>query len=376
MSRGRRRPRGTLELLVTVTLNDNQLRAHLRPILELREVASVTLVADAPGPHLPKLRTVVPPQPIVRLLGRAGAKFATCLALAVRHRPDWIIGYNLVPHGITANVAGAAAGSRVMYVMIGGPVEWLGGGWSSDNRVVGRLPRPIRLLEQLLFAFVRRSTAIVTMGTGARQEVVRRGIAPERVRVIPASIDERFRPSPNGDRLYGIVTTGSLILTKRVADIVEAVAELRRTRPALRAAVLGDGPLRPELQAHAERLGVADAIDFLGFRLDVEAVYARSSVFVLASRYEGLSNALADAMASGLPAVVSDVGEQSDLVVPERNGFLFPCGDIAALVRSVGALLDDPELRRTMGKAAAVDAQALAGREKVGVAYAALFREL
>ena len=372
----RRRAPGDYRLLVTVTLNDTQLRGYLRPILELPEVASVTLVADVPAPPLPKLRTVVPPRLLVRTLGRAGAKLVMSVALARRDRPDWVVGYNLVPHGITATLAGALSGARVLYVMIGGPIEWAGGGWESDNNVVGRLPRPVPLLERVLFAFVRRATAIVTMGSAARDELIRRGIQPDRVRVIPASVDDRFRLSLNGSRPYDIVTTSALIPRKRVEDIIEAVASLRATRPDLRAAVLGDGPLADELRAHAARLGVAGAIDFLGFRNDVETIYSQASVFVLASRYEGLSNALTDAMATGLPAVVSDVGEARDLVKPERNGFLYRCGDVDDLAHHLALILDDPERRRAMGEAAAADAQALAGRDRVAGAYAAIFREL
>src|SRR5919112_1036656 len=97
---------GRLRLLLTVTLNPNQLRAHLEPITDLDEVESVTLVADVAAPPLAKLTTVVPPAWLVRLSGRAVAKLLTGVAVAVRRRPHWVLGYNLVPHGINALLIG------------------------------------------------------------------------------------------------------------------------------------------------------------------------------------------------------------------------------------------------------------------------------
>ena len=351
-----------VRVLATVTFNPNQLQAHLRPILELPEVEEVVLVADAAGPPMPKLRTVVPNRHLARLLGRAGAKLAVCVALAHRRRPDWIVGYSLVPHGINACLTRILMGGRVAYVMIGSTKEWTGGGWDSDNRILGRLSRPVPALEALFFRFVRGFDAVVTMGTDGRRELIERGIAPGRVVPIPASPDERrFHPRPGHPKEYDLLTVGSLIERKQTRDFVEAVARLRSHRPALRAAILGTGPLDQELRAQARRLGIDDAVDFLGFRRDVEEVYARSRVFVLTSRFEGLSVALIDAMASGLPAVVSDVGEARDLVREGRNGYLFEAGDVDALVRRLEPLLDEPALRERLGRAAAEDAAALAG---------------
>jgi len=217
-------------------------------------------------------------------------------------------------------------------------------------------------LEALFFRFVRGFDAVVTMGTDGRRELIERGIAPGRVVPIPASPDERrFHPRPGHPKEYDLLTVGSLIERKQTRDFVEAVARLRSHRPALRAAILGTGPLDQELRAQASRLGIDDAVDFLGFRRDVEEVYALSRVFVLTSRFEGLSVALIDAMASGLPAVVSDVGEARDLVREGRNGYLFEAGDIDALVRRLEPLLDEPALRERLGRAAAEDAAALAG---------------
>lgn len=371
----RRNPRGGLTLLVTVTLNPNQLRSHLLPILDLPEVESVVLVADEPAPVLPKLRSIVPPAGLVRVLGRAGAKLVVCTRTARRERPDWVIGYNLVPHGINAYIAGKASKARVMYQQIGGSVEWEGGGWNSDNAVLGRLPRPVPVLEELLLRLIRDCTVVIPMGRTGAESLLRHGVSPDQVEPVPPSFDEeRFRRSNNSASNYDLVTVGALIPTKQTSLFLHAVAQLRQDRPGLRAAIVGEGPEYDRLRDLARLLRVDDAVSFLGFREDVERIHLQSKIFVLTSRHEGLSVALTEAMACGLPAVVPAVGDLSDLVVDGRNGFLVQSDDGDEFVRRIGCLLDDDSLRARLGCAAASDAVAHSGRNRVSSLYRRLLR--
>ena len=332
-----------MKLLATVTLNANQLRAHLLPILALPEVEELVLVADEPPPELPKVRALLPSRAERRGLGRAGSKLFLCTREARRLRPDWVLSWNIMPHGVNGLLAGRAAGARTAYHMIGGEVEWAGGGWRSDNSVLGRLPGPVAPLERALFGVVRASDVVCTMGKTAREALLARGLDPARVFVTPPAVDvERFKPAQPARPLYDLVTVGELIPTKRLTDFIAIVERLHATRPGLRAAVAGVGPLRDELVAEAKRRGLAASIDFLGFRPDIEQVYRSGRVFVLTSRYEGLSVAMTEALASGLPVVVSDVGELRDLVDDGRNGRLVPVGDIDTFAGAIEDLLADP----------------------------------
>ena len=359
-----------MRLLVTVTFNPNQLRAHLEPILRLPEVASVTLVADAPGPSLPKLRTVVPSRARVRLLGRAVAKLVTCVAVARTERPHWVIGFNLVPHGINAAVTARLTRTQALYEMIGGPVEWQGGGWQSDNAVLGRLPRPVPALESLLLRTIRSCAVAAAMGENGRRALIERGVSPDRAVTIPPAIDEqRFRSVPRAHRTYQMLSVGALIETKQTSDFIRAFVRLSARRPGVRAAIVGEGPLQASLRAQAEDSGVKGAIDFLGFREDVEAIYADSEVFVQTSRYEALSIAVVEAMASGLPVVASDVGETRELVRHGANGYVVPVGDVEAIASRVDSLLGDDVVRERLAETAALNARAHAGYDHVANLY-------
>ena len=141
---------GGIRVLATVTCNPNQLRAHLLPILSLPEVDRVTLVADRLPPDIPKLRAVVPPRWLVRTVGRAAAKLVVCSAIALRERPDWVIGFNFVPHGFNAMVAArlarpslAVAERRTKGVQVGEQVDTVGRGRRADSgdQVLAELAR-------------------------------------------------------------------------------------------------------------------------------------------------------------------------------------------------------------------------------------------
>jgi glycosyltransferase involved in cell wall biosynthesis len=364
-----------LRILITVTFNANQLRSHLLPILALPEVTSVTLVSDLMPPALPKVRGVVPPRVLVRLLGRAGAKLATCLWLAVNDRPDWIIGFNFVPHGFNARVVGALTRTSSLYHMIGGEREWLGGGWSSDNRFLSRLPSPSHLLERVLLRLIAGCTVVSTMGESGRASLIERGVDPARVRIMRPSVDtDRFRPPPHEQtRDYDVVTVGELIPRKRTADLLRAVADLAERRRSVRVAIVGAGPLEAGLRRLASELGVEERVDFLGFREDVEAIYGASRVFVLTSAFEGLPIAMLEAMAVGLPPIVPEVGEIGGFIRHGENGLLFRAGDVRALAAQLDTVLGDSSMSQALGAAAVERINKTASIQAVATQYRELF---
>src|SRR3954469_23303739 len=116
-----------MRVLLTVTFNRNQLQSHLAPLLALEDVDRVWLVADErPEPHVSGVEVIVPPAALTRTVGRAFAKTVTLVFLARRLRPDWVVGFNLVPHGVNAYVAARSCGAKSLYHQIGGPREWQG----------------------------------------------------------------------------------------------------------------------------------------------------------------------------------------------------------------------------------------------------------
>jgi glycosyltransferase involved in cell wall biosynthesis len=146
---------------------------------------------------------------------------------------------------------------------------------------------------------------------------------------------------------------------KRQEDLLQALAMLRREGRVLHAFLVGDGPRRLELERLAAELGVADTVHFLRHRTDVPALYARADFGVLCSSAEGMSNAVMEGMAAGLPMVVTRVGGNPELVADGERGLVVPPHEPTALCAAFRRLLEDRELGRRMG----AEARAFVERE-------------
>ncbi|MEO3812791.1 glycosyltransferase family 4 protein [Sphaerisporangium sp. B11E5] len=210
-------------------------------------------------------------------------------------------------------------------------------------------------------AALRHVGSFIALGTATAGDLVRAGADPGRVQVASSGLDlpAMARLAPDGPREPGlVVSAGSLEPMKNHALLVEAVRELRRTRPHVRLVVAGDGPEHDRLRRLA-----GPGVELAG-RLPREELYPlvrRAEVFVLASRRlpgkgEGVPTAALEALALGTPVVVSS-DATLDPVVTDRAAYrVFRSGSLAALTAELGAVLDDPATRRDLerrGRAAA-----------------------
>jgi glycosyltransferase involved in cell wall biosynthesis len=172
----------------------------------------------------------------------------------------------------------------------------------------------------------------------------------------PVPIPRRSAPLDASSAL--IVSVGRLGLRKGSRTIVRALALLGQRHPDARLVLAGDGDLSA-VRAEAHRLGVADRVEFPGWIGPEERaqILLEATVFVLPSREEGLPVALLEAMSYGLPAIVSPVGGIPDVFEDGRHGYFVSPDDPDALADRIGALLDDREVAREMGRQARQDAQ-------------------
>ena len=158
--------------------------------------------------------------------------------------------------------------------------------------------------------------------------------------------------------LVGIVAR--LVPIKRHEDFIAASALLAARIPEARFLVIGDGERRTELEVLVRQKGLGERVRFLGWRHDLDRIYADLDVVVLTSANEGSPVSLIEAMAAGRPVVATEVGGVPDLVEHGVNGMLGRAGDPSATAEAIAALLADPERRRVMGEA---------GRKRVRDAY-------
>ncbi len=144
---------------------------------------------------------------------------------------------------------------------------------------------------------------------------------------------------------------------KRHDIFLQAADRLAAKHPKLEFILVGDGPLRPGLEAMAAKLGLGERVIFLGERLDIPEVLAASDISVLPSMSESLSNSIMESMAAGVPVVACRAGGNVELIRDGENGFLVPTADAEALAERIDTLVQQPELRKSLGVTARQDAR-------------------
>jgi glycosyltransferase involved in cell wall biosynthesis len=206
------------------------------------------------------------------------------------------------------------------------------------------------ILYRLTDALADHTTII---SEAAYERYVAVGAAPRRkISVVPNGVDtERFAPSAEkrqrvraefgfGDEFVWMAV-GRLVVQKDFPNLLRAFAQLRDKKSIL--LIAGNGVLGDELRAYAGELGIADRVRFAGVRPDISGWYNAADAYVMSSIFEGLSIALLEAAASGLPFVVTDVGGNREIVLDGVNGYLVPSRDSAALGAAMQRLVDLPE---------------------------------
>lgn len=212
-----------------------------------------------------------------------------------------------------------------------------------------------RLLGRVVARSCRRSAARADVASFVSRSLAERyggrtdAIVASESRVPAAWV--RAAPPDLPDRPLEVVFAGRLAAEKRVEDLLRAVADV----PDARLTVVGDGPRRAALEQEARALGLDGRVSWPGYVAWGPAlleVLRRSSVLVLPSATEGLPLVLVEAMSQGTPVVATRVGGVPELVEDGVSGLLVEPGRPDELARALRALLDEPGLRRRLGRAA------------------------
>jgi glycosyltransferase involved in cell wall biosynthesis len=197
---------------------------------------------------------------------------------------------------------------------------------------------PNRVLGQSYGIFLREKCALIRSGVDFGEF---RTVGTDNVK---KKIELGFKPS---DKIVGVVA--SFTPAKALHLFLEAAAKIAGECPGVFFVMVGDGSLRPQLEAQAERLGISSALRMLGWRRDVPELMRAFDVFLLTSLWEGLPRSLVEAFVSGVPAVASHIDGIGEVVQEGRNGFLVSPGDTEAMAAAVVRLLKDESLRKSMG---------------------------
>lgn len=190
----------------------------------------------------------------------------------------------------------------------------------------------------------------------SRQESV---FVPENIAVVTNGVDlQAFTAKSLPDQqLPRILAVGSLLPVKRWDRLIKAALQLKLNGLGFVFQIAGDGPLRRSLEDEAQKLGVADRVQFLGYSSDIPGLLAKATFLVHCSETEGTPNAVMEAMACGRAVVAMDAGDIPSLIDDGKTGFVIRPGDEVSFVERLATLIADRELCRQMGQAGRAKAE-------------------
>jgi len=287
-----------------------------------------------------------------------------------RFRPD-VVHTHTAKAGALGRVAARLAGvPRTVHTFHG---HLLHGYFSSRGTAA------VRTAERVL---ARRTDRLVAVGARVRDDLLAAGIGrPEQYSVIAPGVAvgppvERSAARAElglPDDALVVLLVARLTRVKRPDRFLAVAEDVLARRDDVVFAVLGAGPLLPELEARARPLG--DRVRFLGWRADVERVYAAADVVVLTSDNEGMPVSLIEAALCRRPCVTTDVGSTAEVVTHGETGLVVPAS-AKAVSAAVQRLLDDRTLREHLGEAARSRATARFSPDRLVSDTAALYASL
>ena len=234
------------------------------------------------------------------------------------------------------------------------------------GRIVGRLAkvpiifsgqRNIDLWRKKYHNLIDRLTAkfcckIISNSLAGKDFLIKEvGIPEDKLLVVPNGIDvkDSIQVVQREDKSVSIVVVASLTLKKGHLYLFKAFQKLLYVNKDIYLTVIGDGPLRKELEELSHSLKIYRNVKFSGFQDNIEKYFEQADIFVLPSLWEGMPVALMEAMACGLPCIASNVGGVGELIDNNVNGILIEPKDIDALYSSMLRLISDSAERNNLG---------------------------
>jgi glycosyltransferase involved in cell wall biosynthesis len=264
-----------------------------------------------------------------------------------RFRPTACVAFLTIPSGFVAEVLRLTGGPPWIDLLRGQDVP----GYPDTPRWMHRLAWPVT------WTLWHRAAHVVANSEGLAA-LAHESDAKLPIRIMPNGIDvERYVPPAKGrfERTVRVLYAGRLVRFKGLRNLIEAWRLVARgTRMPAELWIAGHGPERPVLEALAEQAGLANSVRFLGRLEEDKLIRAlqRADIFVNPSEGEGMPNAVLEAMACGLPVVLSDIAPHREMLVGGRGGVLCDATRPQAIARALLDVMDDRETRLHLGEEA------------------------
>ena len=221
-----------------------------------------------------------------------------------------------------------------------------------------------KLHRRMINRFLARFTdKVVAVSEIVKKDILKYdGLREDKVMIIHNGIDTERLLNIDGNVIRSefnissdvpvIGTIGRLTFQKGQKYLIEAVSKIKEKFPSIMLLIVGDGPIKDELQNYSKTLGLNKHVIFTGSRRDIPPLLAAMDIFVLPSLWEGLPNALLEAMASGKTIIATDIPPIREIINNEKIGILVPARDSKAMASSIELLLNDKTSAETFCKSA------------------------
>jgi len=325
-----------MKVLVVSGLSNAKLYSKLQPLLAIKKISAIHLVRRKPlavvgiEDHCPPtwMRPLLPLAECYRLI----MLFWLCLW----KRPDRIIAFYMVPHGVYGWLVGTIFRIKTIQLLVGTDLE----------RVLRR---------KVLLFFLRSAHRVGLRGKKTYAKLKPYGMDVERVFFPPNvfSIDT-YLPDKSVEKEYDFLFLGDLVQPKRLEMLIDSVAVLQKSHPHVRVALVGDGPLRNTLEEQVDLLQIGRNVFFLGVIQPEDApnYLNKAKTFIMTSRIEGLPMAMIEALSCGLPVIMPDVGDVTSIAVHHQNSLIVSPATASGYAEEMKTLMDDRDLYARLQKGA------------------------
>jgi len=225
---------------------------------------------------------------------------------------DIVVAFNPYPWGFISFIFAKIMNKPILLGLIGGELDPNRSNWI--NRKV------------LLF-ILKYVNVIMVTGCTTKEYLCDLGYNPDKIYVFPHLVDEEYLKINKNETLHSnIIIITSFLPVKRTNDSIEALALLIKSGYDFKLTVLGDGPELIKCKELVEELGISKNVKFLGFVDDIRPYINNSEYYLQTSSSEGLSLALVESMAVGLIPIVTNVGDEKEIITDQKTGFFIPVG--------------------------------------------------
>jgi len=349
-----------MKVSLNCKLDSSGAYGFIKPIADIKEVEEIKVFRDSEAIGGEKIKYYTPRIRRPALLCQV-SKFFQMLSLV---SPDVSVSIGIyeIPHGLLAFLIGKIKKIPTAVCIIGNP------GY-----------RKIRkgLRKFLTYFMLRRVEAVTVTGNKSKEILISNGVDPKKIHILPNSFDvSEFLPKGH-EKIYDVISLGYLSPEKKLVSFLRIVNCLRKRIPTVKAGIAGKGPEREKLEKTIQELSLETNVELLGYVDSASDYYNSGKVFVLTSSTEGLPRTVIEAMACGIPCVVSKVGDIEDLVKNGENGFVVDdYSNIEEFVEKIVLLLSDKKQYNRFSQSAALFARERYSRRAATDAWKKILREI